>query len=91
MYRTKSEIHLHFVWSVQDRERRLANELRRDVYRIIASEAAKLGRRIHAIGGMKDHVHLAVEVPTSLTPAHPAQVLQDMRICPAYVSFQVNE
>ncbi len=63
MRRSKSEIYLHFVWTTHDRQPWLTPELTPPVYRCICAIAKRLGCTVLAIGGMPDHVHLAVKLP----------------------------
>lgn len=69
MRRSKAEIYLHFVWAVQHREPLLIPELERQVHRCIEAEAQGMGCSTLAINGMLDHVHLAVQMPTKVSPA----------------------
>jgi REP element-mobilizing transposase RayT len=69
MRRSKSEIYLHFVWTTWRRQPWLAPVFERAVYRCIESEVQKLHGVVLSIGGMPDHVHLIVQMPTSLAPA----------------------
>lgn len=64
MRQTKSEIYLHIVWATSRREPFLAPDIERAVHRCIANEAMRLGCTVIALGGMPDHIHLAVKIPT---------------------------
>jgi REP element-mobilizing transposase RayT len=39
------------------------------LYRVIAAKVQDLGGFVHAIGGIEDHVHLAVSIPPKIAPA----------------------
>jgi len=69
MQESKGEYYLHFVWATQQRTPLLTPELEESVYRCIQAEARRLRCAVLALGGMSDHVHLAVKSPTNLSPA----------------------
>ncbi len=69
MRRSKVRVYLHFVWATAGRLDLLKGPLERMVYRCIQSEVKAKGCTLLAIGGMPDHVHLAVSVPAALAPA----------------------
>ncbi len=67
--RNKVEILLHLVWATHKRLPLLTDELERVLYRCMESEATELGCTVLALGGMPDHVHLIVALPTTVTVA----------------------
>src|SRR5579872_3671135 len=69
MRHTKAEIYLHFVWATEKREPLLIPEVERSVYHCIQNEAVRLRCVVMAMGGMPDHVHLLVRVPTRVSAA----------------------
>lgn len=69
MARSYNRIYLHFVWATVYRKPLVTPERERAIYRCIQNEAQKLGATVIALGGMPDHVHLAVHMPTSLSPS----------------------
>ena len=69
MRQTKAEIYLHFVWATHQRQLLINPEIERDVYRCIESEARRLQCVTLAIGGMADHIHLFVRIPTKVSAA----------------------
>lgn len=69
----KSEIYLHFVWATYRRYPWIVEDLEEPVYSSIQAECKKQDCNLLAIGGMPDHVHLAVEMPTKLSPAYLMQ------------------
>ena len=56
----------HVIWTTRNREPLIQAAFVSDVYRVIAGKATQLGAVVHAVGGVDDHVHLAVSVPPSL-------------------------
>ena len=73
MQRSKAEIYLHFVWSTHRRMPLVTPDIEGAVYGLIHQEANLLGCDVLALGGMPDHVHLALKAPTSQSPAHLMQ------------------
>ncbi len=73
MRRSKSEVYLHLVWSTHNRQPWLTPERTPPVYHCIISVAKRLGCTVMAIGGMPDHVHLAVRLPTQTKISDLAQ------------------
>ncbi len=69
MRRSKSEIYLHLVWATQKREPAITPELRERLYPFLEMQIRHLGCQVIAIGGMPDHVHLVVRIPTTLCVA----------------------
>jgi REP element-mobilizing transposase RayT len=56
-------LHYHLVWATYRREPFLSEVVERQVYGTLLSKAKELGIIVHAIGGVEDHVHLAVSIP----------------------------
>ena len=69
MRHNKSEVYLHFVWTTEGRQPLLTERLERAVYRCMEAQAAKLVCVVLALGGMTDHVHLVLRLPTRLSIA----------------------
>ena len=76
MQESKGEYFLHFVWTTQQRHPLLIPEVERSVHRCLQSEAQRLRCSVLAVGGMPDHVHLAVKAPTLLSPA---QIMKQLK------------
>jgi REP element-mobilizing transposase RayT len=89
MSRSKSEIYLHLVWTTWQRQPLVTSEIERAVYRCIEQQAIGLKCIVLAIGGMSDHVHLAVRTPTYIDAARIAMQVKGVastlvreRLCP---------
>jgi putative transposase len=57
----------HFVWATKNRLLLIEAAFESDLHRVIAAKAEELGAIVHAVGGIEDHVHLAVSVPPKLS------------------------
>ena len=76
MARTKAEIYLHFVWTTVERQPFVTRKIRRALYRCIEKEARDLGCVVLATGGIEDHVHSFLQMPTKRSPATVMQQLK---------------
>jgi len=64
-----TQLYLHCVWATWDRMPLLASEIEQMVYAAILAKCRQLKCEPLAIGGMADHAHLLVRLPTTLTVA----------------------
>src|SRR5579884_777982 len=69
MHRSKAEIYLHFVWATYRRLPLVSAEVEQALYACIMEEARRCDCETLAIGGMPDHVHLVVQIPTVCSAA----------------------
>jgi REP element-mobilizing transposase RayT len=63
------KLYYHFIWGTKNRLPLIDSSLESELYRVIAAKAKDMGGFIHAIGGIEDHVHLAVSIPPKTAPA----------------------
>lgn len=62
-----SEIYLHITWHTKNNASIIRSDIEAPLHRYLAARAVEMpGVQVHAVGGMEDHVHLAVRVPRSL-------------------------
>jgi putative transposase len=57
------KLYYHIVWGTKNRELSILHDFEPALYRVMAAKAIDMGGIVHAIGGVEDHVHLAVTVP----------------------------
>jgi len=69
MGHSQPEYYLHLVWATYQREPLLVGETEDLIYACIRAELRRMDCRVLALGGIADHVHLAVEPTTLLGPA----------------------
>ena len=62
------KLYYHFIWGTKNRLPLIDAMLEPDLYRAIAAKAQDMDGFVHAIGGMEDHVHLAVSIPPKIAP-----------------------
>jgi putative transposase len=62
-----SEINLHFVWHVKHSQPLISEAIELRLHRYIRNYALKTENLIfHEVGGIEDHVHIAVTIPPTL-------------------------
>jgi REP element-mobilizing transposase RayT len=59
-------LNYHIVWSVKYRLPLILPSFEKRLYSVVASKAIELGAVVHAVGGIEDHLHLAVSVPPKI-------------------------
>ena len=64
-----TQLYLHLVWATWDRLPLISPELRPAVYGCIQAECRSLGAELLTIGGIEDHVHVLVRIPTTISVA----------------------
>jgi len=69
MRRPWTEVFLHVVWSTWRREPFITAELQQRIYGALANQCAEVGADVIAIGGMPDHVHVLVRIPSTISIA----------------------
>ena len=60
---------LHLVFSTKGREKTITSVIRPRVHGYLAQVARDTGCEVHIVGGVADHVHLAVDFPRTITVA----------------------
>jgi len=73
MPRSRTHFYSHYVWATKRREMVLTPEWKPAIYGCIHNECRRLGCTVIALGGMPDHVHLLVEVPSTRAPMDVAK------------------
>jgi putative transposase len=63
------KLYYHFVWSTKNRFPFIDASMEPVLYRTIVAKSQQMEGFVHAIGGMEDHVHLAVSIPPKIAPA----------------------
>ncbi len=76
MPNTYTSLHYHIIFSTRNREPWFTKELRPRLFEYLGGTIRGLGGHSHEVGGVSDHVHLAV----SLKPTHTiSKVLQELK------------
>lgn len=61
-----AEIYLHLVWATWNRLPFIKESIRSQVYACIVKKCENLQCQVVEIGGVEDHVHLLVRIPSTL-------------------------
>ena len=69
MRQSKVEVFLHIVWATHERMPFLSGTVKTSVYNCIGHEAVERNCKVIAFGGMPDHVHLLVRIPSTISVA----------------------
>ncbi len=76
MPNTYTSLHCHIVFSTKNREPWIAKDLRCRLWEYLGGTIRGLGGQPHEVGGVADHVHLAV----ALKPTHTlSKVMQELK------------
>lgn len=61
------DLYYHFTWGTRLRQPMILDDFSIALYKALYSKAFELGGIVHAIGGVEDHIHLAVSVPPKIS------------------------
>jgi len=76
MSHTYAQNTLHIVFSIKDRAPFISTEFHPQLWAYVVGVCQELGIHVHAIGGMKDHIHLLVQVPPVLALSKALQTIK---------------
>jgi putative transposase len=63
------KLYYHFVWGTKHRLPLIDASFETELYHVIAAKAHDMDGFVHVIGGIQDHVRLAVSIPPKIAPA----------------------
>lgn len=65
--RVYSEINLHITWHTKNNQPLINNEMELHLYKFLVDKIQNTPETfLYAIGGISDHIHLAVSIPSNL-------------------------
>ena len=64
-----TQLFLHCVWATWDRLPLITVDVERQVYASIVSKSHELKCDVYAIGGIEDHIHLLLRLPSNIAVA----------------------
>ena len=76
MAQTLSNLLIHIVFSTKHRTEWIHDDLKNELYPYIGGIVREMRGRSLAIGGMKDHLHLLLRVPPSLSISETVRVIK---------------
>jgi putative transposase len=60
-------LYYHVVWGTRDRQPLITSEREGPVHRCLRKAAEHHNIVVHAVGGVDDHVHMAISIPPTMT------------------------
>jgi putative transposase len=57
------KLYYHIVWGTKNRQGIILPDFESGLYRVMAAKVLEMDGIVYAIGGVEDHVHLAVTIP----------------------------
>jgi putative transposase len=76
MSHTYSQNVIHVVFSTKERRKTIPEDFQPRLWAYAAGVCQKIGILVHAIGGTEDHIHLLIQIPTSLPLAKAVQTIK---------------
>jgi putative transposase len=76
MGNTFISLNYHFVFSTKNRERWISHDIEERVWNFLGGIARENGMKPMLVGGMPDHVHISVGLPTTLSVAKALQLIK---------------
>ena len=76
MANTYVALHYHIVFATKNRERWITQDIEEHVWSYLAGIANEHGMLILKIGGLEDHLHLVLGIPSTLTVSKEVQLLK---------------
>lgn len=67
MANTFSQIYLHIIFSVKDRERLIKENFKTELYKYISQIIQNKGQKLIVINGTDDHLHLVISINPDLS------------------------
>lgn len=71
-----TSLHYHLVFSTRRRERLITEQIERRVWEYLGAIASQNRWRPHKIGGVEDHIHVALSCPPTTSISKVAQLLK---------------
>ncbi len=62
-------LYYHLVWATKERQALITPEIEARLYKCIGDKAVELECRIHALGGIENHIHVVASIPPQLSIA----------------------
>ncbi|MFN8485366.1 MAG: IS200/IS605 family transposase [Anaerolineae bacterium] len=63
------QLHYHLIWATKDHEPVITPEFEPKLWDYLRGKGLDLGGKVHAVGGVADHVHIAVSIPPRIAVA----------------------
>jgi putative transposase len=60
------KLYYHFIWGTKNRLPLIDSALEEEIYKVIVAKVKDMEGYLYAVGGMNDHIHIAVSTPPKL-------------------------
>ena len=76
MAHTYTNIFIHYVFSTKYREKIITKEIQNRLWSYMGGIAKENGMKALAIGGIEDHIHLLIKLPTTISISKAVQLIK---------------
>jgi len=76
MSHTYTSVNIHLVFSTKNREQLIVGELKERLWPFLGGVARRNRIDVRTVGGVADHVHLLITMPTTLSIARAVQLIK---------------
>ncbi|MDZ7967751.1 MAG: IS200/IS605 family transposase [Nostoc sp. DedSLP03] len=91
-------LYYHIVWTTKKRQPLITSDKETELYNFIINKSNSLNCRLHAIGGIEDHIHLVVSIPPTIAIAEFVKKIKgssshhfNHNLCPTSEKFTWQE
>ncbi|MEH1850458.1 MAG: IS200/IS605 family transposase [Nostoc sp.] len=91
-------LYYHIVWATKECQRLITSDKETELYNYIIDKSNSLNCRLHAIGGIEDHIHLVVSIPPRIAIAEFVKKIKgssshhfNQNLCPTSEKFAWQE
>ena len=81
-------VYIHLVWSTWDRLPVITGRAKDTVYSTVVREASQLGCNVLAVGGIDDHIHVLLTLPSTIPICQVVQKVKNQSSLLAGPSFK---
>jgi putative transposase len=76
MANTYTSLHYHIVFSTKNRQRWIQSDIEQRVWEYIGGIARENGMKALQVGGIEDHIHIALAAPPTMSVSHATQLIK---------------
>ena len=76
MANTFTSLNYHVIFSTKNREALIAHDIEERIWQFLGGIAREKGMKALHVGGMPDHVHMALSIPARLSVSEALQLLK---------------
>ena|GEM_PF-645656 len=76
MYRSNSQLYIHYIWGTWDRLNLIDEDMEPVLYKYLRNKSVEHKCWVEQIGGTSNHIHILTRLTTSISVSHYAQSLK---------------